>query len=153
LVKGPKLGGLSGFLSVKIKFMTTIIVFFSSFFIASALIAVKTVEIKYGKSNFILGLLNKFDAESNKLISSVRFKALQIIQSVRYIILVQTKAVCKNLLDKVEERIMNEYKSRHTMVMMGHKNIATNRGSVSFYLKKIAEEKYNNQGGKIENIL
>jgi hypothetical protein len=131
--------------------MATIVIFASSLFTASALITVKAVEIKYGKRNFILELLSKLDAKSDKLISDVKFKALQIIQSVRYIVLVQIKAVCKNLLDKVEEKIMNEYKARHTMIM-GQKNI-TNRGSVSFYLKKITEDKSNGQKGKIEQSL
>lgn len=145
------MAGLSGSLLAKLKHMATIVIFASSLFTASALITVKAVEIKYGKRNFILELLSKLDAKSDKLISDVKFKALQIIQSVRYIVLVQIKAVCKNLLDKVEEKIMNEYKARHTMIM-GQKNI-TNRGSVSFYLKKITEDKSNGQKGKIEQSL
>jgi len=144
------LEGLSGFLLIKFKCMTTIIVFASSFFTASALVAIKAIEIKYGKKNLVLELLSLLDTKSDKFIYDVKFKALQIIQSVRYVILVQTKTVCNNLLDKVEEKTMNEYKTRHNMIMMGQKNIVTNKGSVSFYLKKITEEKYNGQKGKIE---
>jgi hypothetical protein len=128
--------------------MATIIVFASSLFLTVALVIIKAIEIKYNKSNLALELISKLDSKSDKLISDIRFMVLQVIQSVRYIALVQTKAVCKNLLEKVEQKIMEEYRMGHD-VFMGRKEIA-NKGSVSFYLKKITEHKGNEGGGKIE---
>ncbi len=130
--------------------MATIVIFASSILILSVFVAIKAVEMKYEKRNLLLCLLGKCDAKSEKLVSDFKFKILQLIQSVRYIVLVQTKVVCKNLLDRVEEKIINEYKARHMMIM-GQKNIA-NRGSVSFYLKKINESKGLSGRGKIEEI-
>ena len=136
-------------LSIKLKYMATIVIFVSSLLIASALIFFKAVELKSGKRNFALGFLCRLDAKSEKLISDLRFRWSQLAQSVRYIALVQTKIICKNLLDKIEEKIMNEYRAKQSAIIMGHKNII-NRGSVSFYLKKIAENKGVGEKGRIE---
>jgi hypothetical protein len=131
--------------------MTTIVVFTLSLFTMSAFIAIKAVEIKYEKRNLLFCLLGKCDIKSEKLVSDMKFKVLQLIQTVRYLVLVKTKEVCKNLLEKVEEKIMNEYRTRHMMIM-GHKDIVS-KGSVSFYLKKINEGKNLSGKGKIEEVL
>jgi hypothetical protein len=131
--------------------MTTIVVFVSSLFVALAFLGLKAVEIKYGKKNILLDLLSRFDLRTDKLISDLKFRSLQLIQSARYIVLVQTKAVCKKLLETVEEKIMDEYRARYTMIM-GQKEIAGN-GSASFYLKKISEDKSSGRKGKIEESL
>ena len=112
------------------------------------LVLFKAIELKCGKKNIILGCIVKLDGKSEKIVSDLKFKALQLIQSIRYIVLVQTKAVCKNLLEKVERKIMDEYRMKHTMIM-GQREIVGN-GSASFYLRKITEEKSNSQKGKIE---
>ncbi|MEK7635075.1 MAG: hypothetical protein AAB446_01425 [Patescibacteria group bacterium] len=130
---------------------TTIVVFASSLFLLAVFVAIKAVEVKYEKRNLLLCLLGKCDTKSEKLVSDFKFKTLQIIQSVRYIVLVQVKEVCKTLLENVEEKIVNEYRARHMMIM-GHKEIA-NKGSVSFYLKKINEGKTLSGRGKIEEVL
>ncbi|MFH0804469.1 MAG: hypothetical protein V1896_02620 [Candidatus Zambryskibacteria bacterium] len=128
--------------------MTTIVVFASSLFATIALVSFKAVELKCGKKNFAMSCICRLDDKSDKFVSGLKFKALQLIQSTRYIMLVQIKAVCKNLLHKVEERIAHEYKMKHTMIM-GQKDII-NKGSVSFYLKKITEGKSGGERGKIE---
>jgi len=128
--------------------MTTIVIFISSLLTASILVIIKAVELKYGKKNIILRLLSRLDLKSEQFVAELKFKALQLIQSVRYIILVQSKAVCKSLLYKIEEKIMDEYKAKQSAIIMGRKNI-TNKGAVSFYLKKITEERYNAHRGKI----
>jgi hypothetical protein len=128
--------------------MATIIIFASSLFTMSAFVAIKAVEVKYEKRNLLLCLLGKCDAKSEKLISDLKFKTLQLIQSARYIALVQTKEVCKNLLEKVEQKIVDEYRTKHMMIM-GHKDLVSN-GAVSFYLKKINEGKNLGARGKIE---
>jgi hypothetical protein len=128
--------------------MATIIVFASALFVISAFIFIKAVELKYGKKNIILALIGKFDSKCDHCVSGFKFKSLQLIQSIRYIILVQSKIIFKNLLDRVMKKIIDEYKFRQKTIM-GHKNI-TGNGSASFYLKKITEHKGNGEKGKIE---
>ena len=131
--------------------MATIVVFASSLFIASAFVSVKAVELKYGRKNIILRLIGKFDSKCDNCVSGFKFKGLQLVQSVRYIVLVQIKEICKDLFKKAEEKIISEYKKRRDVVM-GKKDIA-DKGSVSFYLKKITEDKSNGEKGKIEDSL
>lgn len=128
--------------------MTTIVVFASSLFITLAFVFIKAVELKYGKKNIILRLIGKFDTKCDQCVSGFKFKGLQLIQSIRYIFLVKIKEVYKDLFRKAEEKVMSEYKRRQDVVM-GKKDI-TNKGSVSFYLKKITENKGNGEKGKIE---
>ena len=129
--------------------MTTVVGFSSSLFIATAMVIIKAIELRRGKINFLLALFRKFDSHSDKFVASSKFMALQLIQSIRYIILIQVKIVCKKLLTKVEQKIANEYKIRQS-TLMGQKKI-TNKGSVSFYLRKITEQKSSIGKGKIED--
>lgn len=131
--------------------MATIVVFASSLFVTSAFVSLKAVELRYGKKNIILELIGKFDSKCDCCVSNLRFRSLQLVQSIRYIMLVQIKEVCKDLFYKVKEKIKEEYKIRQN-TMMGQKDI-TNKGSVSFYLKKITEDKCNGEKGKIEDCL
>lgn len=128
--------------------MTTIIVFASSLLIALVLLFTKAAELKFGKRNIILNLIGKFDYKCDKCISDFKFGSLQLVQSVRYIMLVQIKGICIDLFNRAKEKILNEYKTRQNIIM-GHKDII-DKGSVSFYLKKITEDKYNGGRGKIE---
>jgi len=132
--------------------MATVFLFVFSLLAASVLVVVKAIEIKYGKKNLILNILSKLDSKVESFVLNLKFRILQIVQSVRYVVLVRAKEVCKNFLVKIEQKIMDEYKSRQSTIMMGRKDIA-NRGSVSFYLKKITEDKCNGQKGKIEQSL
>lgn len=127
--------------------MATIVVFASSLSIASILVLVKAIELKFGRKNIFLELIRKLDNRAIAIISEVKFRNLQLIQTVRYIVLVQSKEVFRSFLDKIQEKIALEYRLRQEIVM-GKRNI-TNRGSVSFYLKKITEEK-GIEKGKIE---
>jgi len=129
--------------------MATTIVFASSLLAISALIITKTVELKRGKRNILLGFLGKLDHKAVLLVSNLKFKALQLIQSVRYIILVKTKEIIRDWFYKAQEKALNEYKKRQEMIIVGKKDIV-NKGSVSFYLKKITEDKSNGEKGKIE---
>jgi hypothetical protein len=131
--------------------MATTAIFASSFFIASVFVIAKAVELRNKRKNFFFRLINRLDPVLEKLISFLKFKSLQLIQSIRYIVLVEVKELAKALFLKAKERILDEYKKRHDM-MMGHKDITSN-GSVSFYLKKITEHKGNGEKGKIEDIL
>jgi hypothetical protein len=129
--------------------MTTITLFAGSLLVSIYLVIAKAVEIKYGKKCVSLKLLSLLDPHSQNLISGLKFRMLQIVQSVQYIILVQIRAVFINLLEKVEDKIMEEYRAKHSVLAMGRKNIV-NKGSVSFYLKKITENRREEMRGKIE---
>lgn len=131
--------------------MATITIFASSLSIATVLVLIKAIELKFNKKNILLTLLGKLDNGSITLISALKFRSLQLIQSIRYIILVQSHILLSEFLDRIKDRIKNEYQIRQEM-MMGRK-IISSKGSVSFYLKKITEMKENESKGKIEDSL
>ncbi len=131
--------------------MVTIIVFASSLFVALVLVFIKYMELRNGNKNIILKFISKLDSKSNELVSAFKFKNLQLIQSIRYIVLVQIKKVVKDFFYETQDKILNEYKVRQS-IMMGRKEIIGN-GSASFYLKKITEDRSNGDKGKIEESL
>ena len=128
--------------------MSTIIIFAISLFIASTLITIKAFELKFQKKNIILRLASKFDEKSSGVISKIKFRSFQIVQSIRYIALVQIKELSKKIFEGTKEVLAKEYRARQD-VIMGKIEIG-NKGSASFYLKKIAENKENSEKGKIE---
>ncbi len=119
--------------------MTTIIIFVSSLLVSTVLVLVKAIELKFGKKNFLLELVCKLDHKAVNLINTVKFRNLQLIQTIRYIILIQSKEWFRAIWHRLQERMALEYQLRQE-IMMGKRNISS-RGSVSFYLKKIGEEK------------
>lgn len=131
--------------------MTTIVVFGSSLAVALILILTKALELKYGSKNILLRLIGKADNRLELIVSKIRFRSLQLIQSIRYIIFVHGSEMFKDYIKKAEERAINEFRKRQD-VIMGKKEIV-NGGSVSFYLKKITEEKGHSEKGKIEDSL
>jgi len=131
--------------------MTTIVVFGSSLAVALILILTKTLEIKYGSKNILLRLIGKADNRLELIVSKIRFRSLQLIQSIRYIIFVHGSEMFKDYIKKAEQKAVSEFKKRQD-VIMGKKEII-NGGSVSFYLKKITEEKGHVVKGKIEDSL
>lgn len=131
--------------------MITTIIFALSLLVSLALISFKALELKRNKKNIALRLISRFDSISARLVSAFKFKALQLIQSVRYIVIIQSKIVFRAFLHKATERALNEYHTRYDIIL-GHKEIS-NKGSVSFYLKKIAENKDSGEKGKIEDSL
>ena len=128
--------------------MITIIVFSFSLSIASILVFAKILELRYKKSNILLRILGLMDSKVEKLLDNIKFLCLQFIQSAHYVFLVHSKNIAKDALNKIQDKIINEYKNRES-TMMGRKNISQN-GSVSFYLKKITEDKGNGEKGRIE---
>jgi hypothetical protein len=128
--------------------MGTIIVFGSSLFVSFVLICLKAIELKFQKRNFILRILGLLDGKVAKFTEAVKFRTLQIIQSVRYLVLVHSKSVAQEKLTKIQNRIISEYQTREQK-LMGKRDINSS-GSVSFYLKKIATEK---GAGRIEEDL
>jgi hypothetical protein len=151
LAKGLKSAGSSDF-PLTNKNMATIIVFASSLSVASVLVGVKAFELRRGRKNAALGLLCRLDSKFDRLMADIKFRMLQLVQSVRYILFVQSKIFFKNLLHQVMEKIIQEFRAKQNTIMMGHKEISSN-GSASFYLKKITEDKSNGEKGKIEDSL
>lgn len=132
--------------------MTTIIIFCLSFFISTIFVVIKYFEIKKGNKNSMLGILNKLDDKALVFFHSTKFRSLQLIQTIRYIILVKVKELLIELFEKYKNRIIEEYRLRKNSILIGKKQIK-NKGSVSFYLKKITEHKGNGERGKIEDRL
>lgn len=98
----------------------------------------------------MLSFLGRLDTLSNRIVSATKFKCLQAVQSIRYIFLVKIRGGLHNLFQGVKEKILNEYTVKQNVIMMGHKEF-TNKGSASFYLKKIIEQKTNGEKGKIDD--
>jgi len=132
--------------------MATIIIFASSLFMASVLVLIKTIELKKENKNILLKLINRLDSTFEKIILILKFKTLQLIQSVHYIIVVEAKIIVKDLFYKAKYKVISEYKKRQEAIIIGKKEIV-NKGSVSFYLKKITEDKGNGEKGKIDDSL
>lgn len=131
--------------------MATIIVFASSLTASLALISFKAFEIKKGNKHFILEFINRLDSRLDRLVAFLKFKGLQLIQTIRYIVLIKMRDLAQNLFHKAQERLASEIKLRQE-IMMGKKEIMS-KGSVSFYLKKITENKGVGVKGKIEESL
>ncbi len=129
--------------------MTTVVIFGSSLFAASLLILLQSWDLRKSKKNIILSLLGKLDPIAERMLETLRFRLLQAIQTVRFIILVWSKEFVGNISRKAQDRILREFESRKE-TMMGKKDIKNN-GSVSFYLRKIKEDKSNGEKGKIED--
>lgn len=108
---------------------------------------IKAIELKYGRKSFLLRIISKFDHHSISFVNKVKFKCFQIIQSIRYIFLIEVKNILENKFRNLKERVVEEYKNRESIIM-GKKQIG-NRGSVSFFLKKIDETKRNGHRGEI----
>ena len=134
--------------------MATITIFASSLFIATCLIFIKSIELHWGNKNPLLKLLSKFEGRAETLISSLKFRVLQLVQSVRYILFVQSRVYFRSIIEKILQKMADEYKKRQDE-LMGRKDII-NKGAVSFYLKKITEEKareHLGERGRIEEEL
>ncbi len=131
--------------------MVTIVVFASSLFLTSILVLAKAIELKYNKRSFLLRLIGKLDQKAEAAINRLKFLCLLLIQSVRYLVLIRLPMILKEWAMDVKTKIMAEYRAKESVVM-GRKNI-TNKGSVSFYLKKIDQGYKNGQGKIVEDNL
>lgn len=128
--------------------MAILIIFASSVLFVMSLIVFKAIESRFGKRNFILELVRKLDAKSEKFIATLKFRTWQAIQSVRYLFVVKIKATFFDYLQAMQYKIAREYDLQQN-TLMGRKQIVGS-GSASFYLKKISEEKSFGSKGKIE---
>jgi len=127
--------------------MTTIVVFGSSLVLSFAIFVMKKLEISQNNENFVLKKIRKLDPYAEKLIATLKFRLLQAIQSIRYIVVVHIPAIISRHAEKLKEDALKEYRARHER-LMGRKDIS-NKGAVSFFLKKIDENKRNGDKGEI----
>lgn len=128
--------------------MAILIIFASSLLFVMSIVLFKAVESRFGKRNLILELIRKLDTKSEKFIATLKFRAWQAIQSVRYLFVVKIKASFFDWLQAMQYKIAREYDLQQN-TLMGRRQIVGN-GSASFYLKKISEEKSFGSKGKIE---
>ena len=103
-------------------------------FLLPSFVSIKAIELKYGRKNIILELVGKFDHQCDYCVSGLKFRCLQFVQTIRYILFVQLKEIIKHFWSQIHERIKHEYKIRQEIIM-GRKEIINN-GSASFYLKR-----------------
>jgi len=127
--------------------MAVVIVFGSSFILALCIFTLKYFELRRGKSNFLLRFVSRFDSRAEELVAASKFRILQLIQSARYVVLVHIPAVIDRAIEKTKESILQELDARRNM-LRGQKDIS-NKGAVSFFLKKIDENKRNGERGEI----
>lgn len=130
--------------------MTPIIIFGLSFLITLTILAAKAFESNSQNPSFLLKLFKKLDPHAEKFIEGFKFRVLQVIQTARYIALVHAPEVLRELSHEIKESAMREYRVSQDIIM-GRKNIV-NKGAVSFYLKRIKEEK-GTMRGQIQDSL
>jgi hypothetical protein len=128
--------------------MITISIFSSSLFFAVTLIILKAFDLRSGKQNVLVRIMSKMDNNSTVLIKNIKFRTFQFIQTLRYIFLVKTKNAIKTFFSGLFARVRDEYLEREK-VFMGRKDISS-KGAVSFFLKRIKDEKAFSSRGKIE---
>ena len=118
--------------------MTPIYIFAGSFLISFVILIAKVLE-RGDSSSFVLKGFRKLDPKAEKFIQEFKYRVLQVIQTVRYLALVHVPMMMKELAHEIRESAMREYRVSQDIIM-GRKNIV-NKGAVSFYLKRIKEEK------------
>jgi len=131
--------------------MTTVVLFGSSSILAGLILILKWFELRSGKNGFLLLLLNKLNPHAESLIQKLRLGALQIVQTIRYIVLVRIPGALDNAVEKARMSAVRELESRKGM-LLGRRDI-TSRGSVSFFLRKMNENKQNGERGEINDPL
>jgi|SRR3989344_3550159 len=131
--------------------MTLIVIFAASFILASFVLVLKAIELRSGKSSIFLSPIRRFDPLAISIFDKAKFRLLQTIQTVRYLLLVKLKETSLQLFESKKNDILRNYKARQDS-FMGKKDIK-NKGASSFYLKKIEEDKESGGKGRIEEEL
>lgn len=101
------------------------------------------VSNKLGKN-----LFTRLDPKSEKLISILKFRVKQVVQTTKYIIFVLIPQRSEASLKKGKDVAMREY-NKQKEVVMGKKDLRS--GGASFFLKKMKEEMKTVKSGKIED--
>ena len=127
--------------------MATIIIFASSLILLVLLIVLKALELRFGTKNSILGYIGRFDEKTEQALLKAKFFTLQLIQSIRYILLVHIRELIVLWFDTLHKKLIDSYSARRDTIM-GKRDLS-HSGSASFYLKKITEDKNDTEKGMI----
>lgn len=130
--------------------MIAITIFGLSVLLALSIILSKLFEQRSQRANFILRLCRKFDPRAESFTNKFRFRILQLVQTVRYLFIVHLPQIMREVISEVQQGAMREYRVSQSIIM-GRKNIV-NKGAVSFYLKRIKEEKGSERGEIQDNM-
>lgn len=131
--------------------MVTIVIFGVSIFFAFTILLLKMLYLHRGRDGFVLRFLGRCDPWTERLTSATKFRTLQIIQSVRYLFLLRLPEIVSQTAKKYKGRLVLKLENKRNL-LMGRKEI-TNKGAVSFFLKKMDEAKKNGHKGEINEIL
>ncbi len=118
--------------------MATITIFAVSLFGCISLLVSGYLNVRRSSQNFFSRTLSKTDALIQGQKSRVDRFIVQMLQSIRYLFKVLIPELAHNAMNKVMQRIKEEYEKRNE-IMQGRRDIH-NKGAVSFYLRKIARE-------------
>ncbi len=134
--------------------MANIIIFAVSFFGLSVLFLSKHREIRTGEKNWFGKLLSKFDHRGSKLLYSFHYRAYQVIQTIKFLVMVRIPEKGRVKISKTRDSVITEYQKQKD-VIMGKKELNGN-GSSSFFLRKMNDNKKENGGengerGRIED--
>ncbi len=129
--------------------MANIIIFASSLILALLLLFLKYLELRFQKKNSILEYIRRYDVKTENILLRIKFLLVQFIQSIRYLVLVHLKEIIIVFFDRFYDKIREFYHLKKDSIM-GKKTLLS-KGSASFYLKKIKEDKSNSVKGSIED--
>lgn len=128
--------------------MTLIIIFLVSTSLIILLLTLKGIDERRIEPNFVSRYLSRFDVKSEIFINYLKFKTLQIIQTLRYIFIVKVSKYFAEQNYKLKTWIIDELDKKQK-IFMGRKEISK-KGAVSFYIKKIEDNRTVSGKGKIE---
>ncbi len=131
--------------------MTNIVFFFVSLFIVFVLFVLKLVSVSKNRDIFPLNIFRITDPKAEKLIDYLKYKIYQIVQTLRFLVIVKMPEVLKHEKNKMQEKIAEKIDKQRD-VILGKINIKDN-GSSSFYLKEISEQAKNEEKGRIDESL
>ncbi|MEK7642459.1 MAG: hypothetical protein AAB392_01555 [Patescibacteria group bacterium] len=131
--------------------MVTIVIFALSVIVASLLIVLRLLAMRSSRESLPLRFMSKYDSATQDFVDNLRFRILQVIQTIKYLTLVHMPSVADSTIAKYKLKMLDKLETQRNL-LMGRKNIQ-NRGSVSFFLKKIDETKKQTPKGFINDTL
>lgn len=131
--------------------MATIVIFWFFLLLVLLLLLLKYFEIKKGKNIKLLQFLSHFDFFFEKCKVFVDYKLLQVKQTIKYIFVVYIPDIIGRKTQKYKENINIKINNNKEM-LMGKRELE-NKGSSSFFLRKIDENKKNAKKGEINDFL
>ncbi|HEY4516218.1 MAG TPA: hypothetical protein VJH67_03475 [Candidatus Paceibacterota bacterium] len=119
--------------------MLVIYFFIPAFLVLVILFLSKHREINAGTKTFVGNFLSRFDVSSARIMSLIKYRMYQVVQTVRYLLFVHLPEKSKVKINKTKEAVEERYRKQKDAVM-GKKELKQN-GSSSFFLHKMSEHK------------